>query len=282
MVSLRSEALRPMDPAQQAGSPYSLGQWLASAGRETTTGHIELEPLGERETVQMILSILSPPAADFARWLYNETRGQPFYLIETLKDLLERRVLHAKWHSGGRWTFAVDADHNLGQTVRVPSTIHAVIRSRLHRLSPRASSLLAGAAVLDWQITFKRLCAISNTSEDKVLPALDELISGRLLLEAAQPSKISAYTFTNDMLRVSCRLSFFYRFRYCGDPVSLVCWWHERAPAQGDRIWGFADPVRCDDARAPRPFRRGRGTAPRTVRWWAARAPCRACSPPGR
>ena len=95
----------------------------------------------------------------------------------------------------------MDAEHDLGQTVRVPSTVHAVIRSRLNRLSPNAFSLLAGAAVLEQRITFERLCAISNVNEDLALPALDELISGRLFLEAAQPGVASAYTFTNDMLR---------------------------------------------------------------------------------
>ena len=124
----------------------------------------------------MMSSILSPPDANFAQWLYAETQGQPFYLIETLKDLLERRVLHPKRRVEGQWTFSVDADHNLGEAVRVPSTVHAVIRSRLNRLSPSAFSLLAGAAVLEHRITFEHMCAISNLSEDQALPALDELI----------------------------------------------------------------------------------------------------------
>ena len=201
LTSLRSEALHPMTQPQQAGGPQGLIQWLERVGRELAPVHIELEPLGERETVQMVLSILSPPAPDFAQWLYDETHGQPFYLVETLKDLLERRVLHPKRRAEGQWTFAVDAEHDLGKAVRVPSTVHAVIRSRLNRLSPNAFSLLAGGAVLEQRLTFERLCAISNVSEDLALPALDELISGRLLLEAAQPGVASAYAFTNDMLR---------------------------------------------------------------------------------
>src|SRR3972149_10924799 len=127
----------------------------------------------------MVLSILAPSAGDFAQWLYDETHGQPFYLVETLKDLLERRILHPKRQAEGQWTFAVDAEHDLGQAVRVPSTVHAVIRSRLNRLSPNAFSLLAGGAVLEQRLTFERLCAISQGSEDQALPALDELISGR-------------------------------------------------------------------------------------------------------
>ena len=201
LASLRSDALHPMTQLQPAGSPQGLSQWLERIARELTPVHIELEPLGESETVQMMKSILSPPDADFAQWLYDETHGQPFYLIETLKDLLERNVLHPKRQVEGKWSFSVDADHNLGHAVRVPSTVHAVIRSRLNRLSPNAFSLLVGGAVLEHRITFESICAISNVSEDQALPALDELISGRLLLETIQPGMTSAYTFTNDMLR---------------------------------------------------------------------------------
>ncbi len=205
LVSLRSGALRPISQFQPTGgSQWSSSgtlQWLERVGRELTPVHLELEPLGEGETVQMVQSILTPPDADFAQWLYAETRGQPFYLMETLKDLLERRVLHAKRRAEGRWTFAVDAKHDLGQAVRVPSTVHAVIRARLNRLSPNAFSLLAGAAVLEQQITFERLCAIANMTQDLALPALDELISSRLLLEVAQQGAASDYSFINDMLR---------------------------------------------------------------------------------
>lgn len=201
LVSLRSEALHPMTQPLQAGGPGGLSQWLERVGRELGPVHIEMEPLGERETVQMMQSILAPPADDFAQWLYAETHGQPFYLIQTLKDLLERHVLHPKRRAEGQWTFSVDSEHDLGQAVRVPSTVHAVIRSRLNRLSPIAFNLLAGGAVLEHQITFERLCAISNVSEDLALPALDELLSGRLLLEAVLPGAASAYTFANDMLR---------------------------------------------------------------------------------
>ena len=132
LVSLRSEALHPMTQPPQAG----LIEWLGQVGRELAPYHLELEPLGEPDTVQMVLSILSPPAADFAEWVFHETRGQPFYLMETLKDLLERGALHPKRRAEGTWAFEIDAEHDLGKAVRVPSTVRAVIRSRLYRLSP--------------------------------------------------------------------------------------------------------------------------------------------------
>jgi DNA-binding SARP family transcriptional activator len=205
LVSLRSEALLPVTQPQKAGrlqgGPMGLIQWLANVERELPPNHIELGPLGEVETVQMVQSILAPPAADFAQWVFRETNGQPFYLMETLKDLLERQILHPKRKAAGQWSFVVDAEHNLGQAVRVPSSVRAVIRSRLNRLSPNAFSLLAVGAVLEQRITFERLCAISSVSEDMGLPALDELVSGRLLLETSQPNAASLFEFANDMLR---------------------------------------------------------------------------------
>jgi DNA-binding SARP family transcriptional activator len=201
LVTLRSEALLPITQPQKKDGQQGLIQWLERVEHELRPVHLELAPLSEAETVQMVMSMLAPPDADFAQWLYDETHGQPFYLVETLKDLLERRALHPKRIAEGRWTFAVDAEHDLGQAVRVPSTVHAVIRSRLNRLSPNAFSLLSGGAVLEHHLTFERLRAISNMSEDLTLPALDELISSRFLLEEAHLGVASGYAFTNDMLR---------------------------------------------------------------------------------
>jgi predicted ATPase len=140
---------------------------------------------------------------DFAQWLFDDTHGHPFYLMETLKDLLERGALHPKRRADGQWAFEVDADHELGKAVRVPSTVGAVVRSRLNRLSPNAFALLAAGATLEQRLTFERLCATANVSEDAALPALDELVSSRLLLEVAPPAAASAYAyaFPNDMIR---------------------------------------------------------------------------------
>ena len=197
LVSLPSAALQP--PAQLQRP--SLIQWLAHLAHELALYEIKLEPLSEQDTVQMLLSILRPPVADFAEWVFKETRGQPFYMMETLKDLLERSALHPKRRAEGDWAFEVDAEHDLGQAVRVPSTVRAVIRARLNRLSPNAFALLATGAVIEQQLTFERLCAIANFDTEIGLPALDELVSGRLLLEVAQPGSASAYIFSHHMIR---------------------------------------------------------------------------------
>jgi predicted ATPase len=175
---------------------------MAQMQRELGPLGLELAPLSRADTVQMVLGCLDPAAPDFAEWLFADTHGHPFYLMETLKDLLERGALHSKPRDAGRWSFEVDADHDLGARVRVPSTIGAVVRSRLDRLSPNAISLLAAAAVLEQPLTFARLCITGSVAEETALPALDELLSSRLLVEAGPGSAADGgYTFPNEMIR---------------------------------------------------------------------------------
>lgn len=197
VVSMRAQALQlPVLP-----NAPNLIDWLAHIERELKPAYLELGTLDEHDAIGMMLSIFESPAEDFAHWIFSETRGQPFYLMETLKDLLERRALHPKHRAEGRWVFAVDAKHDLGKAVRVPSTVRAVILSRLNRLSPNALALLTAGAVLDLKFMFEHLCAVSGVTEDAGLPALDELVSGRLLLEAPIVGAASVYLFSHNMIR---------------------------------------------------------------------------------
>jgi len=197
LLGVRSEALQP--PAQRRMP--GLSDWLGQVERELEPYHLPLGPLGREDTLGLVGSLLTPLAPRFAQWVYEETRGQPYYLKETLRDLVERGVLHPRRRSDGGWGFEVDAEHDLGQAALVPSTVRAVIRARLDRLSPNASALLVAAAVLEHDLTFERLVAVANLPEAVGLPALDELLSGRMLLEVAQTGGAGGYAFVNDMFR---------------------------------------------------------------------------------
>jgi predicted ATPase len=76
-----------------------------------------------------------------------------------------------------------------------------VILSRLDRLSPNAFTLLAAGSVLGLSLTFDNMCAIANITPDTGLPALDELVSGQLLLETGQIGASGNFTFAHNMIR---------------------------------------------------------------------------------
>ena len=197
LVAIRSEALQPA--ARPAlGGPVD---WLAQVERELPPHHIHLGPLEQPAALDLVRAIVAPASDEFAQWVFAETRGQPFYLIETLKDLLERGALHPRRRPKGGWVFEVDAEHNLGHAALVPSSVRAVIRARLDRLSPNAFTLLAAGSVLEHNLTFERLCAVAKLSQEVGLPALDEVVSAHLLLEGFQSGARGGYAFANDMVR---------------------------------------------------------------------------------
>ncbi len=198
LVGLRPEALHPHGPSPNLEPERLAGVRGTRAGAGSSWN---LEPFSEPETVHLVRGLLTPPAPDFAQWVFNETRGHPFYLMETLKDLLERGALHPRRRPAGQWTFTVDAEHDLGQAVRVPSTVRAVIRSRLSRLSPSALTLLTAGTVLETRAHVRAPMRGGQRDRRAGLPALDELLSGRLLQEIPPARSASAYVFANDMLR---------------------------------------------------------------------------------
>src|SRR2546427_7461616 len=82
--------------------------------------------------------------ASFANWLYAQTRGQPFYLVETLKGLLEREILVPSLQEHGTWGLLLRSGA-LAQTPTselVPASVREMVRSQLGQLTPSPWSLL--------------------------------------------------------------------------------------------------------------------------------------------
>jgi predicted ATPase len=120
--------------------------------------------------------------------LASETEGQPFYLVETLKALLEEGTLVIRSRTDGETVVEVGpAWRTEKSTLRgvLPKSVREVIRSRLSRLSPAAAELLRAGAVLERGFGFETVVGVAGLGETEGLRALEELIERRLLLEEA-------------------------------------------------------------------------------------------------
>jgi tetratricopeptide (TPR) repeat protein len=151
----------------------------------------------------------------FGRWLFSETRGQPFYIIETLKALLERGLLPLCQQANGAWAIDFDAAVHSGAWVAhadglftptsrvLPHSVREVIRARLEQVNPTAFALLVAGAVLGHDFTFEHLCQVAAIEENDGLPALDEVLINRLLAEGDGRGRAftGTYVFTHDKIR---------------------------------------------------------------------------------
>jgi DNA-binding SARP family transcriptional activator/predicted ATPase len=213
LLTLRQEAL--------AESP-DLRAWLARLRHDVGSWQFSLQTLSEAETEQLIRELLEEengvdstlPAgaeslqqlAGFSRWLFKETDGQPFFLVETLKALADENLVRPDPNSTA---WQVDWQTFDEQTMRTEGRVlpgvREIIRGWLERITEPAAQLLTAAAVLDQEASFDHLCRVAEIAEVQALAALDELLNRNLLLErdeiAPAPGRDRAYTFSHQKLR---------------------------------------------------------------------------------
>jgi tetratricopeptide (TPR) repeat protein len=189
---------------EELGGASSFERWFPSLARRLPARSLNLPPLGNEDIEGLLHSLTraDPPeligASDGAGstnearsemeqlggWLAAETGGQPFYLVETLKALLEegRLVLRARPNEG----VLLEVGPALGaggEPSSLPNSVRGVIGGRLSRLSSAASELLAAGAVLGRRFGFGVLVAVAGLGEAEGLRGLDELVGRHLLVE---------------------------------------------------------------------------------------------------
>jgi DNA-binding CsgD family transcriptional regulator/tetratricopeptide (TPR) repeat protein len=153
-----------------------------------------LGPLRQGEVediVQQMFGVDKNVTRHFSAMLYDWTRGNPFFVEETLKSLVESGALS---QTEGRWTGWEM------ETVQLPSTIRDVVKARVDRLSLKARTLANLAAVIGTRAPYDTLAKVSGLSESDLIAGLDELLAHRVLEETGSVDAIH-YDFTHPLLR---------------------------------------------------------------------------------
>jgi class 3 adenylate cyclase/tetratricopeptide (TPR) repeat protein len=109
--------------------------------------------------------------------LVQRSNGNPFFLEEIVRTLIESRVL-----VGDRGAYRVDGEP---KTLQVPATVQAVLAARIDRLPHDEKLLLQSAAVVGSDVPQALLEAIVDVAPDSVGRALASLQSAGFLYEAS-------------------------------------------------------------------------------------------------
>ncbi|MGK2936178.1 MAG: helix-turn-helix transcriptional regulator [Gemmatimonadaceae bacterium] len=153
-----------------------------------------LDPLNEAQVSELLAETFgTAPAqtANFTRLLYDWTRGNPFFIQETLKSLIDRELLVER---DGKWSGWET------QSLDLPPTVREALGARLDRLSPHGKTIANLVAVVGTRAGYDVLRAVSGLADAELVGALDELCSARVLVEAARGEEL-AYDFAHPMLR---------------------------------------------------------------------------------
>ena len=152
----------------------------------TALSHADVE-----ELVHRMFGAEKGTTGHFTSLLYGWTRGNPFFVEETLKSLVES---HALSHVDSRWTgWEID-------NLQLPASIRDVLKSRIEKLSPHARTLADLAAVIGTRAPYETLLKVSGLTETDAIAAVDELLSYRILEETGTVDAIR-YDFTHPLLQ---------------------------------------------------------------------------------
>ena len=137
----------------------------------------------------------------FVQWLFNKTRGQPLYVEEVFRVLLERQMLRTLRQPDGTWAIDTSVtDTEIAQWHDIlPSKIHDTLRMRLTHVSSVARLALNAVSVFCRDFTFEQLCQVTELLENDALQALDELLCHHLLIEHV--NEAVTYSFSHETLR---------------------------------------------------------------------------------
>jgi tetratricopeptide (TPR) repeat protein len=192
LLSLRTEAL-VMIP--------TFATWLARIEHDLHTAGFILNPLLHEDIVEFVCTIAAEETQHlegFGRWLYTETGGQAFYMVELLKMLFEYKMLKGREQANGRWEIdfgAITGNTGALERLLLPG-VRAVIAMQLKHLSPNASLMASAGAVLGRNLPFEYLCYVAHLNEGSGREALNELLARHILCKEE-----TYYFFIHDKVR---------------------------------------------------------------------------------
>jgi len=116
-----------------------------------------------------------PSLVPLKQLLIARTAGNPFFLEETVRTLVETRVLVG---TPGAYRVARDLP-----TIQVPATVQAVLAARIDRLPLETKHLLQTAAVIGHEVPLALLQAIADGAEEALYRSLTQLQGAEFLYE---------------------------------------------------------------------------------------------------
>ena len=157
-------------------------------GQKTYYTQLRLDPLPPANVEVLLESLLGDDAglAPLKALLVERTQGNPFFLEESVRTLVETQGLVGK---RGAYYLAKALP-----SIQVPSTVQAVLAARIDRLPPQEKALLQNAAVIGTEVPLVLVQAIAEVPEAPLRLGLTHLQAAEFLYETRLFPEL-AYTF---------------------------------------------------------------------------------------
>ena len=147
-------------------------------GSKTYYRQLRIDPLPMESASHLLADLLGadPDLTPLKDVLIERTEGNPLFLEESVRTLVETKVLH-----GGRGSYLLEQPMD---TIQMPPTVQSILTARIDRLLSEDKRLLQAASVLGKTVPVFLLRAIAEMPDEELRRALTRLRAAEFLYEA--------------------------------------------------------------------------------------------------
>ncbi|HEX9266612.1 MAG TPA: AAA family ATPase, partial [Candidatus Limnocylindria bacterium] len=174
---------------------------LAELSRIHVADDVALHRLSEDDVAAFLREAMQldrPPAVEFRRAMFETCEGNPLFMEEVLRALVERGDIELR---EGSWRRTKE----VAQIV-IPDTLRDAVLERFETLSADAQNVLLHAAVIGPRFDFDLLLRVTSSEEAPLVSALRAAIDAQLLLEITDAEGAELYAFRHALTRESVLL----------------------------------------------------------------------------
>ncbi len=151
-----------------------LSQLVREFDKEALSDTVKLDALSRKAVLQFVqdLTRRTEHLEEVADTLYSATRGNPFFVAETVRSLTEKGIIKKD-----------SVDYDRLRSTALPSSVRALLRQRLERLEPECLELIGLASIIGPDFDQEVLVGASGLSEENVLNHLETGLKAGLIQE---------------------------------------------------------------------------------------------------
>ncbi len=159
---------------------------------------VELMSLGlfDRHKMEGFISSLlftdDESIKDISEFILNKSRGNPFFALEILKQLVNENAL---FYAGNRWNISYDV---LG-TIEISPTVIDVILNRISQLDEREMKVLSLASVIGRRFTLDLLFRLLDYEKGDIVSMIDKALHLQFL--ETEPDEKGILYFAHDRIK---------------------------------------------------------------------------------
>ncbi len=174
----------------QADTQSMIEQFVAS-GQAVL---IELEPLAENDVLELVRGLSGADGATlFSKRLHHATGGNPFFALETIRNLFDTELLTLD--SSGGWITPFDNETSDYAELPIPPSVRDAVLRRVKSLGAPSQRLLEAASLTGDGFSLETLQGATALNEWEGLEGLENAIRARILEPFSE-----GYKFAHDLI----------------------------------------------------------------------------------